>query len=69
MNNLELELATTGQIAEELKKRGDPFVLIVSKPGHHDTVNMGMFALGSPLLTLEILEQGVEIMRKVCDEQ
>jgi hypothetical protein len=63
--SVDLELATIGQIAEELKKRRDIFVLIsckTPKTQDGDTLNVGMMSYGHPVMLTALLQQAAAII-------
>lgn len=66
--NLDLELATAAQIADELRKRNQPFILIIGNPPFTgDAVDMGMFMNAPPPVAVEIMEQATEIIRQIAE--
>jgi len=63
--SIDLELATVGQIAEELKKRRDTFVLILCKEPkvqHGDVLEVGLMSYGHPMVLVSLLQQASVII-------
>ncbi len=64
--SIDLELATTFQIAEELKRRKDAFVLLCCKEPKlqqdDTTMEVGLMSYGHPGMLVVLLQQAVNIL-------
>ncbi len=63
--SIDLELATVGQIAEELKKRKDTFVLISCKEPKiqgSEILEVGLMTYGHPMVLVTLLQQASVII-------